>query len=116
MDAGTTIYMHNGACIYGLGDMKCNGRMDAPILIRGDRLDQLFDSVPYLYASGSWNGIYLQAESNNEYDLHYVDILSGNVGLYCMGIHNSNMPTLRMDGCRIHNHAMYGLVLLNTNA
>lgn len=116
MDAGTTIYMHNGACIYGLGDMTCNGRLDAPILIRGDRLDQLFDSVPYLYASGSWNGIYLQTESNNNYELHYVDILSGNVGLYCMGINNNNMPTLRMDGCRIHNHAMYGLVLLNTNA
>lgn len=116
MDAGTTIYMHNGACIYGLGDMTCNGRLDAPILIRGDRLDQLFDSVPYLYASGSWNGIYLQTESNNNYELHYVDILSGNVGLYCMGINKNNMPTLRMDGCRIHNHAMYGLVLLNTNA
>ena len=116
MDAGTTIYMHNGACIYGLGDMTCNGRLDAPILIRGDRLDQLFDSVPYLYASGSWNGIYLQTESNNNYELHYVDILSGNVGLYCMGINKNNMPTLSMDGCRIHNHAMYGLVLLNTNA
>lgn len=116
MEAGTTIYMHNGACIYGLGDMTCNGRLDAPILIRGDRLDQLFDSVPYLYASGSWNGIYLQTESNNNYELHYVDILSGNVGLYCMGINKNNMPTLRMDGCRIHNHAMYGLVLLNTNA
>ena len=116
MDAGTTIYMHNGACIYGLGDMTCNGRLDAPILIRGDRLDQLFDSVPYLYASGSWNGIYLQAERDNNYELHYVDILSGNVGLYCMGINNNNMPTLRMDGCRIHNHAMYGLVVLNTNA
>ena len=59
MNPGARIYMHQGACIYALGDVNANGTLDQPILIRGDRLDNLFDSVPYLYAGGSWNGFYL---------------------------------------------------------
>jgi len=45
-----------------------------------------------------------------------VDILSGNVGLYCAGTGTGTLSHLTMDGCRIHNHAMYGLVLLNVDA
>ena len=116
IQAGATLYMHRDACIYALGDVEAKGQPDKPIIIRGDRLDRLFDSVPYLYASGSWNGIYLQAEEPNTYDMSYVDILSGNVGLYCYSTRKAVLPKLRMDGCRIHNHALYGLVLLNTDA
>lgn len=116
MEAGATIYMHHGACIYALGDVTAAGTLDQPIVVRGDRLDRLFDSVPYAFAGGSWNGIYLQADRQRSYDLRYVDILSGNVGLYCVNTNTSSMPQLKMDGCRIHNHSLYGLVLLNVNA
>ena len=116
IEAGATLYMHSGACIFALGDVDARGTLDAPIVIRGDRLDNLFDSVPYLYAGGSWNGLYLQAEQPQTYDFQYVDILSGNIGLYCYSNCVSSLPTLRMDGCRIHNNALYGLVLINTDA
>ncbi|MBQ4395242.1 MAG: hypothetical protein II825_08115 [Paludibacteraceae bacterium] len=116
MNPGARIYMHQGACIYALGDVNANGTLDQPILIRGDRLDDLFDSVPYLYAGGSWNGFYLQAEKEQTYHLSYVDILSGNVGLMSNSTCTDVLPQLSMDGCRIHNHTRYGLVLLNTNA
>jgi len=116
IDAGATLYMHNRACIYALGDVEAKGTLQQPILIRGDRLDQLFDSVPYLYAGGSWNGIYLQTEQPREYLFEYVDILSGNIGLYAYSTCTSPLPTLRLNGCRIHNHAMYGLVLQHIDA
>lgn len=116
IDAGVTIYMHSGACIYALDDVSAKGTKDRPIVIRGDRLDKLFEHVPYLYAGGSWDGIYLQAEKKQNYTFEYVDILSGNVGLYCIGTASGMKPSLRMEGCRIHNHSQYGLVLLNTNA
>ena len=115
IDAGAVLYMHTGACIYALGDVQAQGKDTLPILIRSDRLDNLFDSVPYLYAGGGWNGIYLQAEKTQNYLFEYVDILSGNIGLYCFST-GAALPTLRMDGCRIHNHTSYGLVLLNTDA
>ena len=115
-DAGARLYMHKGACIYALGDVAANGTLDQPVIISGDRLDNLFDSVPYRFAAGSWNGLYLQADQPRLWSFSYVDILSGNVGLYCYSNQTSMLPTLTMDGCRIHNHAMYGLVLINTNA
>ena len=118
IDAGARLYMHQGACIYALGDVTAQGTQDKPITICGDRLDQLFDSVPYRYASGSWNGLYLQSDKATKatYDLRYVDILSGNVGLYCVSERTADLSTLKMNGCRIHNHALYGLVLLNVDA
>lgn len=116
IDAGATLYMHNGACIYALGDVTAAGTLEHPITIRSDRLDRLFDSVPYLYAGGGWNGIYLQAEEPHTYQFDYVDILSGNVGLYAYSTCKSELPQLHMNGCRIHNHTLYGLVLVNTDA
>ncbi|MBO4250246.1 MAG: hypothetical protein J5884_03210, partial [Paludibacteraceae bacterium] len=92
------------------------GTMDAPVIIRGDRLDRLFDSVPYSYAGGSWNGLYLQSDQPRTYTLNYMDILSGNVGLYCYNTGNTGLSNLTMNGCRIHNHTLYGLVLVNTDA
>ena len=114
--AGSTVYMHQGACIVALGDVYAQGTLDQPVLIRGDRLDRLFENVPYLYAGGGWNGIYLQAEQPQTWQFDYVDILSGNIGLYCLSTCTGPMPQLRMNGCRIHNHTLYGLVLLNTDA
>lgn len=116
VEAGATLYMHSGACLFALGDVAMNGTQDAPVLIRGDRLDRLFDSVPYLYAGGSWNGIYLQSETPRNYTFDYVDILSGNVGLYCYSTCKEPLPQLRMNGCRIHNHTLYGLVLQHVDA
>lgn len=117
LEAGTTVYMHNGACIYVGGDVTAAGTAKNPIVFRGDRLDRLFDSVPYAFASGSWNGIYLQGTPAQKYELQYVDILSGNIGLYSYNDgKGATLPQLTMNGCRIHNHSMYGLVLVNTDA
>lgn len=115
-DAGARLYMHRGACIYALGDVVAAGTKEAPITICGDRMDNLFDSVPYRFAAGSWNGIYFQADKPCDWSLSYVDILSGNVGIYCYSDQISPLPKLTMNGCRVHNHALYGLVLIHTDA
>ena len=116
IDAGARLYMHKGACLIALSDVQALGTREAPIVIRGDRLDRLFDSVPYLYAGGSWDGFYLQSDKPRSYQLEYADILSGNVGLACVSECTETLPTLRMDGCRIHNHTLYGLVLSHVDA
>lgn len=116
IQAGARIYMHQNACIIAKGDVDAQGSLEQPILIRGDRLDRLFDSVPYLYAGGGWNGIYLLSDQACTYTFRYVDILSGNVGLFCSSTCQGTLPTLTMDGCRIHNHTKYGLVLYHVDA
>lgn len=116
IEAGATIYMHAGACIFAYDDIEAKGKQEAPIRFCGDRIDRLFDSVPYRYAAGGWDGLYAVNDgmSKRTYTLEYVDILSGNIGLYCYG--NALRQRLQMKGCRIHNHTQYGLVLINTDA
>lgn len=119
IDAGATFYMHNKAVIFALGDVSAEGTLDEPIIFRGYRTDHLFDSVPYAYASGQWNGIYMLHEGlkRHSYKFRYVDVLSGNVGLFCQSENTSSpLPSLTVDGCRIHNMSVYGIVCLNTDA
>lgn len=116
MEAGARLYMHQGASLVALGDVEAKGEKDKPVLIRPDRLDHLFDSVPYLYAAGGWNGFYLQSDQPQTYDIHYLEVLSGNVGMSCVSTCTGTLPTLRMDGCKIHNHTLYGLVLEHVDA
>ena len=116
IQAGARLYMHQNACLIAQHDVEALGTKDAPIIIRGDRLDRLFDSVPYSYAGGSWNGFYLISDQPRTYQLSYVDVLSGNVGLYCASTCTATLPQLTMDGCRIHNHTRYGLVLSHVDA
>lgn len=120
IEAGTTIYMHAGASIYVYGSMTANGTKDNPIIIRGDRTDKLFDSVPYRMASGQWDGIYLlhaKGMMPPMYQLNYVDILSGSVGLYVYSESTGLiLPKLTLKNSRIHNHSIYGLVVQNVDA
>lgn len=122
IEAGTTIYMHTGAMLYAYGNVTAKGTKEEPIIFRGDRTDMLFDSVPYRMASGQWNGIYLihdkRIEKQPEYQLDYIDILSGSIGLY---VYSEETDTaycskLSLQNSRIHNHSIYGLVLQNVNA
>lgn len=116
IEPGARLYMHRGACLFALGDVTALGKREAPIIIRGDRLDNLFDSVPYLYAGGGWDGLYLQSDAPHTYQFAYTDILSGNVGLACVSACTAPLPYLSMDGCRIHNHNLFGLFLSHVDA
>lgn len=116
---GTTLYMHTGAMIYVYGNVRAEGSLDKPIVIRGDRTDMLFDSVPYRVSSGQWNGLYLlhlKGTPAPTYRLNYVDILSGSIGLYVMSEDATHRPNLSLTNARIHNHSIYGLVLQNVDA
>lgn len=117
---GATLYMHQGACLYAYNDLTAEGSLQHPIRILGDRRDNLFDSVPYAYAAGAWNGIYLltlKDRPNTQHKFDYVEILGANVGLYCEGqADTQECPTVVISNSKIHNHAIYGLVLQNTDA
>lgn len=119
IDPGATLYMHNTANIVCYGDVDAQGTSISPIRIMGDRLDFLFNHVPYAYASGSWGGLYfyhLKGDPMPVYQLDYVDILSGTVGIYAMNEDKDNFPSLSLTNSRIHNHAAYGLICFNQDA
>ncbi len=117
MDPGAKLYFHQNASMYVLGTLKAQGTIDQRICLRGDRTDNLFDSVPYLYAAGQWGGVVLQSSGAHTHVLNYVEILGGNYGLYCDYDNSSyKMPSVNIENSRIHNQAVYGLVVQNMNA
>lgn len=57
---GTALYFHDGAGI------DVYGRLEAEdCVMRGDRLDYMFDYLPYDRVSGQWRGIRLQSSSGD---------------------------------------------------
>ncbi len=119
IEAGAQLYFHSGASLWALGDVEAVGTLERPITLRGDRLDRLFDSVPYRYAAGLWEGVYLvhdKSQTPATYHFDNVDMSSASVGLYCRSTQTSSLPTLRLTNSRIHNEALYGLVLQHINA
>ena len=118
MDAGATLYMHSGTSLYLLGSVSAKGTLAQPVRITGDRLDRLFPRVPYQMASGQWGGVYLLSLDGTQAadTLDYVEILSGNVGLYAYSSSVAAPRKIVLSNARIHNHALYGVVLRNTDA
>ncbi len=117
---GTTIYMHDNAQIYVFGNLKAEGTLQKPIRVRGDRLDDMLVDVPYDYVAGRWGSIYLvqpeEKDQTNTYDIQYLEINSGILGLACLNTNPYRKSQLRLINSRIHNFAQYGLYLQNTDA
>ncbi|MGN0234769.1 MAG: hypothetical protein ACI4BD_00430 [Paludibacteraceae bacterium] len=119
IEAGATLYMHQGAAIFALGDVEAVGTLNQPVTLRGDRLDRLFDSVPYRYAAGMWDGLYLlnyKDAPRATYSFDYLHCEGGNIGLYCYSERTQDLPSLTLTNSRLHNYALYGAVLQNTDA
>lgn len=103
---GTTLYFHNGARLIVYGTLKVEGSLDKPVTLRGDRLDRMFDYLPYDRLENQWGGVYL-SPSCKGCDINYADIHSGNYGIICDGIDG----TVTVKNSVIHNVAGYGLYL-----
>ena len=105
--AGTTLYFHGDAGINVNGRLICNGTADKNVVLRGDRLDKLFDNLPYDRVSGQWKGIKITSSSYGNV-MNYTDVHSAFDGIK---IDSSNVATekLFLNSCRIHNNLGYGL-------
>ena len=71
--SGTTLYFHNDARITVSGTLKSMGTAKNPVILRGDRLDKMFDYLPYDYVSGQWKGILFNANSYGNV-IEYTDL------------------------------------------
>ena len=78
--AGTTLYFHNDAGIDVYGRLFCQGTATDNVVLRGDRIDRMFDYLPYDNVSGQWQGIHLH-ESSYGNQLLYTDLHSAFDGI-----------------------------------
>lgn len=116
IQAGCKLYFHNNANLMVYGNLKAEGTADNPILMRGDRLDDIkYDTpFPYNYVSGQWGGLFLLWKDGN-HTLRHVIMTSGYVGVYFSNEDRNQIPKLEIADSRIHNFLVYGLVVQNGN-
>ncbi len=114
IDAGTTLYFHNNAGIDVYGKLICNGKPDANVVLRGDRIDRMFDYLPYDNVSGQWLGIRI-FESSYGNVLQYTDVHSTFNGIVVDSC-DINRSSLLLSSSTVHNCQGYGLYLENCMA
>lgn len=100
---GTRLYFHSGAFLKVHGTLRAEGSLERPVLFRGDRLDNLFDYLPYDRLDNQWGGITLASSSYDNY-LNHVDIHSGGWGIVCDSA-DASLPKLTIENSVIHNVA-----------
>ncbi len=108
----TTLYFHADAGIDVAGRLLCKGEAGREIVLRGDRIDHMFDYLPYDRVSGQWRGIHLLETS---YDNHiaFTDIHSTFDGIVADSSDVAR-DKLILESSTIHNCQGYGLIAHNS--
>jgi len=103
---GTTLYFHNNAGINVYGRLLCKGTAENNVVLRGDRIDRMFDYLPYDRVSGQWRGVHIYGSSYDNL-IEYTDIHSPYSGIECDSADVTKMK-LRLVNSTIHNCQGFG--------
>lgn len=109
---GTTLYFHNDAGINVYGRLRSLGTMGNEVVLRGDRIDHMFDYLPYDNVPGQWQGIHLYGSSYGN-ELTFTDLHSTYHGLVADSS-DVERTKLTMMNSTIHNCQGYGLRSVNS--
>jgi len=107
IDPGTTIYFHGDAGINVYGKLFSEGTPEEPVTLRGDRLDRMFDYLPYDLVSGQWKGIRFHSSSLDN-ELTFTDLHSACDGIVCDSS-SLNSVKLYLQYSTVHNCQGYGV-------
>ena len=106
----TTLYFHDRAGIDVHGTLLADS-----CLLRGDRLDHMFDYLPYDRVSGQWRGLYFAPTSSGN-ELTDTEIRNAETGV-CLSEPAALDTTARrlvMTRCTVHNAKGHGVVAYNS--
>ncbi|MEA4935503.1 MAG: hypothetical protein VB102_02555 [Paludibacter sp.] len=114
LSPGCKLYFHNNARLLVYGNLRAEGTYEAPVVLRGDRMDKIkfVTPIPYKYVAGQWGGVYLLSKTG-QHLLKHVNISSGYVGVYFYNTDLRYRPTLEIVNSVIHNSLLYNVVALN---
>lgn len=110
--AGTKIYFANSAGIDVYGQLFIDGTAENNVVLRGNRLDNMFDYLPYDRVSGQWRGIHFY-ESSYGNQILYTDLHSAYNGIVC---DSANVEYLKvaLKYSTVHNCQGYGIFAVNS--
>lgn len=112
---GTTMFFHADAGMDVYGRLVIEGAADNEVVMRGDRLDRMFDYLPYDRVSGQWRGLrFFDTSTGNR--ISYADIHSCKDAIVCdSAAIDDNVLRLDINHATIHNCDGYGVLALNSN-
>lgn len=108
IEPGTKIYFHKDAGLYVKGKVIANGTIENPILMHGDRLEDVYSNVP-----DQWNGIVLYSGSKNN-EFSNVEIKNANIGLQVGNIEDQGNASVNLYNVKIQNMAYAGIFSLKS--
>lgn len=114
LPAGCRLYFYNNSNFYVYGNLKVEGTLTNPVIMRGSRMDKIMyvDPVPYNYVAGQWGGVYLLSKEGKHL-LNHLQLQSAYVGLYFYNSDRRFKPSLEIHNSRIHNSLFYNVVAIN---
>ena len=116
IDAGATLYFHNGATMVVKGTLNVEGNASDPVIFRGDRTDNLFSGLPYDKLSGQWGGILLTKESTGN-RINGAMIRNGTFGIQIDPAEiQSGVHRLILSNSQIHNTKQTAFKATNATA
>ena len=110
----TTLYFHDRAGIDVGGTLRTDH-----VVMRGDRLDHMFDYLPYDRVSGQWGGVSFRPSSSDNV-LENTEIRNAMTAVLLQDSDsssiNNSLDTLRlsMDHCVVHNAKGDGVVIFGS--
>ena len=106
----TTLYFHDRAGIDVYGTLITDS-----VTLRGDRLDHMFDYLPYDRVSGQWRGVHIHPSSTGN-EMVDTEIRNAETAVACdSALFSEDVPRLYMQRCVIHNCAGHGLQAFNSH-
>lgn len=109
--AGQTLYFHGDAGMDVYGTLIAQGNDHQPITLRGDRIDRMFDYLPYDRVPGQWKGVHIHTSSyGNQFE--YTDIHSAFDGVV---LDSSDVNKLKLTASQMTIHNCQGTGLKTTN-
>ena len=101
LSAGTRLLFHPDASLIVRGTVRAEGVLGDEVMMRGDRMGNMFTNQPYDLIPGQWGGIVLTGTSYGNL-FRYCDIHSGSFGVRCDSS-DVNREKVRIENSVLHN-------------
>ncbi|MCR5851639.1 MAG: hypothetical protein K6G92_13170 [Bacteroidaceae bacterium] len=113
---GTVLMFHDKAALHVYGKLMVQGSIEKPVVLRGDRMDHMFDYLLYDNTPSRWEGIIIHRGSYGS-QLFQCDLHSSCFGIICEDTEqlkpDETKPSVTLDCCILHNIGGDGLQLNN---
>lgn len=104
IEPGTTICFHDKAFIKVRGTISAEGTQELPIVLRGDRTDNVVGDIDFDIMSGQWGGVILTPESFDN-EMQYVLMRGSSYGVYIDSCGVLDKKKLHLFNSVLHNSA-----------